>query len=189
MKIMQHLLSFATINMRAFPNHRGFTLVETVLYIGLFGILFSGIFISIYPLFTNAERLTRASTIESESAFILAKIRYILSNTITSSEGIVVTPNSGNTAHELLITNVSENKKFHVSEDVSGTFCTPPLACTMLILGENNADSLPLNAQRMRIKNFTVTHQVPHDGISRYLDISFEIEGVVIGPIRYYLHF
>jgi hypothetical protein len=189
MKIMQPLVSFVIINMRVPFKQHGFTLIETILYIGLFTIIFFGICISIYPFFTNIEHLTRKSTIESETAFILAKIQYILSYTITSSDGIVVTPTEGNTAHELLITHVPENKLFYLGEDISGTFCTPPLACKMLVLGEQNINPLPLNTQRVHVENFTVTHHAPDAYTPRYLDISFEIEHVSVGPIRYYLHF
>jgi type II secretory pathway pseudopilin PulG len=175
--------------MPAYPKHnRGFTLMETIVYIGLFGIMFTGIFVSTYPLFTSAERLTQNIAIEGESAFILSKIRYVLSHAVTSS-AVTVTSPSPNTSADTLVIEDAGGELFHFALDTSLAFCTPLYTCTMLTLSEDEGDALPLNAQRVRIENFTVYHGAPSGGAPRYLDVSFEANDVLIGPVRYYLHF
>ena len=54
-------------------KNAGFTLLETIIYIGLFGLIFSGILTSIYPILTGADRLTEDILINSEKEFIFAK--------------------------------------------------------------------------------------------------------------------
>jgi type II secretory pathway pseudopilin PulG len=174
----------------------GFTLLETIIYIGLFSLIFSGIFVSIFPIFTGAERLTKNIAIEGESAFVLAKIDYALAHTITSEDGGIISPLAGAPAsNELVIGRDTDNngsfdeEQFRFVEDNSNTFCTAPLVCKMLTLSENGAPALPLNATRVHMENFSVSHTAPTAGEPRYLDISFTAGGELIGPVRYYLHF
>jgi type II secretory pathway pseudopilin PulG len=173
------------------PNKQlGFTLIETIIYIGLFSLIFTGIFMSIHPLFTGAARMTRNIAIEGESAFILAKIEYALSDTITAPEGVVATPGAGATAAELVLT-FDGDERFHFALDNSNTFCSAPLVCKMLTITKDNdpLTTLPLDAGRVQIENFSVTHVAPAGGEPRYLDVSFTANGEPIGPVRYYLHF
>jgi type II secretory pathway pseudopilin PulG len=174
----------------------GFTLIETIIYIGLFSLIFSGIFVSIFPIFFGAERMSRNIAIAGESAFLLAKIEYTLSQTITSEAGGIISPVAGASAGtELVIGTDTDNngtlddEKFRFVGDNSNAFCTAPLICKMLTLSENGATALPLNATRVHVENFSVTHVAPAGGEPRYLDISFTAGSEVIGPIRYYLHF
>jgi type II secretory pathway pseudopilin PulG len=189
METKRHLISFMTTPMPAHHNkNRGFTLLETIIYIGLFGIIFSGIFVSIYPLFTGAERLTRNIVIEGETAFILAKLHHALSDSITSPDGVVTTPAEGASADELVI-EYGGNERYAFALDDSNAFCSAPLICKMLTLSIDGNAELPLNAQRVQIKNFSVAHTAPTGGAPRYLDVSFTANGVDVGPVRYYLRF
>ncbi len=162
----------------------GFTLVETIIYIGLFGIMFTGIFVSIYPLFTGAEKLSRDVATETETAFILAKIRYALNNTIISTEGHVATPDQGNTGNTLRLT-FSGTDQY----EFQNTDCHAPLTCKQLSLKVGTDELLPLNTDRVDIRDFTVTHVAPSGEVPRYIDVSFTANGDTVGPVRYYLHF
>lgn len=166
----------------------GFTLIETIIYIGLFSLIFTGIFVSIYPLFTGAARMTSNIAIEGESAFILAKIKYALSDTITSPEGVVTTPSAGTTGNTLVL-EFDGDERFVFAVDNSNTFCSAPLICKLLALSVEGATAQPLNAGRVQIENFSVKHVAPTGGAPRYLDVSFTANGEPIGPVRYYLHF
>ncbi len=166
----------------------GFTLIETIIYIGLFSLIFTGIFMSIHPLFTGAARMTRNIAIEGESAFILAKIEYALSDTITSPLGVVTTPSAGSTGNTLIL-EFDGDERFAFAIDNSNAFCSSPVICKMLTLSEDGAAAQPLNAGRVQIENFSVTHVAPTGGIPRYLDVSFTANDETIGPVRYYLHF
>ena len=173
--------------MKKLQLEKGFTLIETIIYIGLFGIMCTGIFVSMYPLFTSAQRLTSNILIDSETAFILAKIEYALYNGITSPSATISSPSLGSSGSMLTITNGTQLYQFKA--DASGTFCTAPIACKMLTLALGSNNSFPLNSQRVHIENFVVTHNAPSATALRSLDISFTTNGVAVGPIRYYIHF
>jgi type II secretory pathway pseudopilin PulG len=172
----------------AVSNMRGFTLVETIIYIGLFGLLFSGIFASMYPIFTNAEKLTKNIATEGEVAFILTKFHYALANALTDDSRTISTPSEGTTDDALVLMN-GATELFRFEEDLSNVFCTPPRSCGFITYGENGDDPTPLNAERIYIKDFQVTHIAPSGDTPRYLDVSFTANEVEIGPIRYYVHF
>ena len=168
-------------------NESGFTLVETIIYIGLFALIFSGIFVSIFPIFTGAERLTKNVAAEGETAFILAKIDYALSKTVTNTNSTSTIPVS---ADQLTIKNGTE--KFSFTGTSSSKYCgPPPLVCKLLMLKVGDTgEYAPLNAQRVPIENFHVTQILAStDGTPHSIDVSFKANGKQVGPIRYYLHF
>ena len=98
--------------MKKLQLEKGFTLIETIIYIGLFGIMCTGIFVSMYPLFTSAQRLTSNILIDSETAFILAKIEYALYNGITSPSATISSPSLGSSGSMLTITNGTQLYQF-----------------------------------------------------------------------------
>lgn len=167
----------------------GFTLIETIIYIGLFSLMFSGIFVSIYPLFSGAERMTRNIAGEGETAFILSKIDYALDSVITNPGGQITSPAEGMTANELILSDAT-GERFRFVKNEDNEFCaTIPLECDTLTQSENEGDALPLNTQRVRIEGFTATHG--KDGDVRFVEVSFRVNGASekVGPIRYYTHF
>jgi hypothetical protein len=167
----------------------GFTLIETIVYIGLFALIFTGIFASIYPLITGAQRLTQNVATEGETAFILAKIEYALSATITDTQGVVTTPAEGATSDELILTDET-GERFHFVE-ANDDCSTAPLSC-VLTLSTDEGTAQPLNASRVVIKDFAVKHVAPSGGAPRHLEVTFttgDEPDDVVGPVRYYLHF
>lgn len=163
----------------------GFTLIETIIYIGLFSLIFTGIFVSIYPLMTGAERLSRNVAIEGETAFILAKIGYAVSSTMTDGNGNITTPNGD------LVLSYNGTEKFRFADDTSSSYCATPLICRVLTLktagGSNPA--IPLNAQRVQVENFFVAQTSTTGTQPHYIDVSFDVNEEHVGPVRYYLHF
>ena len=65
---------------------RGFTLIETIVYIALFAILMTGIISSIYMLFESGNRNESKAMLQEEKAYLVGKINNALSGmqTITS---------------------------------------------------------------------------------------------------------
>jgi type II secretory pathway pseudopilin PulG len=169
-------------------HSHGFTLIETIIYLALFSIIFTGIFVSVYPIFSSADRLTKNIAIESESMFIVSKINYALNDAITSSGGTITSPAAGSNGSTLVLSS-GGTEKYRFAMDTSGTFCTGPLLCQMLTISKTGGTAVPLNASRINITNFSVSHVAPSGGAARYLDVSFDANGVHIGPVRYYVKF
>lgn len=60
-------------------NQKGFTLIEVIIYLGLFGMLVGGAVVASYSIFESSGRNQTKSIIEEEGEFILAKINWALS--------------------------------------------------------------------------------------------------------------
>ncbi len=166
----------------------GFTLIETILYLGLFTLLIGGIIASTYPLFTNTDRMHVRTLRETEVFFITQKIRAAL-HTLVTDEGVTIdTPTPGETAHTLVVKR-GATELLRIEEDHSFTHCNPPQICTTLIWSTNGTPLLPLHTARVSIDSFVVTHTAPDNGEPRMLDITITADGETVGPLRYYLHF
>lgn len=162
----------------------GFTLIETIIYVGLFGIMFTGIFVSIYPFFTGAERLSRNVTAEGETAFILAKIQYALTSTTT----MIATPTLNSTDDTLTITNSSGEKLFTFTQGIATTgYCPPPrTVCGRLDYATSTNATSTLSAERVAIDDFTVVHH-KEVGEPHYVEISFTANNIFVGTSTYFL--
>ena len=110
---------------------KGFTLIETLIYIALFGIILTGVITASYPLITGAERLSQRVTAESEAAFVLHKI----GGSLASVSSVLVS--GGNT---LTVTPLSGSQ---YSFSLNGTVM--------------EQGSVPLTASRVKFSNFSVT--------------------------------
>jgi hypothetical protein len=144
--------------------------------------------VSIYPLFVSSEQVGKRIIAEGEALFIISKIQYALSESIISEAGEIVSPPEGETGDELTLVLAGE-EMFHFFVDESGTFCSAPLLCQQVLMRTNNKQTTPLNTSRIPIEDFLVTHVAPHGDVARYVEISFVANGIMIGPVRYYVHF
>lgn len=61
-------------------NAKGFTLLETIIYIALFSVIMTGVFATIYQIFSGSDNLINKSTTTEEGNFVLKKLSWILSN-------------------------------------------------------------------------------------------------------------
>ncbi len=59
--------------------NRGFTLIETLVYLALFALIIGGLVVTTYLLFQTSDRYQTRATMQEEKNFILAKITWALS--------------------------------------------------------------------------------------------------------------
>lgn len=161
--------------MPAHHNKRGFTLIETIIYIGLFGILMSGIFVTIHPLIYGAEHISASIAAESEAAFILRKIDWAFA-TIHVEAADTVTVNETDDTITLNPTGPGATVVFKPNGTDDG-------------LIYDDGDEYLLNAERVAITDFTVTDHPASGGLPRYIEYSFRSGGLQVGPVREYLQF
>jgi type II secretory pathway pseudopilin PulG len=64
-------------------RHKGFTLIETLVYIGLYAIIMAGAVISMYTLFESGERNQTKAMVQEEGNFLLAKVDWALTGART----------------------------------------------------------------------------------------------------------
>ena len=63
-----------------FKTNRGFTLIEMLVYLALFGILMSGVVITAYGIFESGNRNSAKIMMQEEGNFLMAKIGWALSS-------------------------------------------------------------------------------------------------------------
>ncbi len=59
-------------------NQAGFTLIETIIYIGLYGLIIGGVVIAAYSVFESIARNQTKAMAEQEGTFIIGKIDWAL---------------------------------------------------------------------------------------------------------------
>jgi type II secretory pathway pseudopilin PulG len=75
-----------------FKKHNGFTLIETIIYIGIFALIMSSAVVSIYSIMSNNARNQTKAMVEEEGSFLIGKIDWALIGTkkINSSNGDIL---------------------------------------------------------------------------------------------------
>ena len=66
--------------MRIEPSNgaRGFTLIETLVYLGLYALIITGSFMAAYGLFESSAHNATAAMLEEEGDYLVAKVRWAL---------------------------------------------------------------------------------------------------------------
>ena len=153
-------------------KHFGFTLLETIIYVGLFGVLMAGLISAVYPYLKHAEKNTTGILTASESAFIEQKVLSVFAQT-----NAIIEPNADEVGDTLTVATYTGD---------TYTFGTNNGAFAIRI---NEGDALLLSAERVNVQNFLITHHAPTEHSSRYVEYSFTADNALVGPIRYYFQF
>jgi len=167
---MRYFASYMTHKAQHVTNN-GFSLLETIIYVALFGILMAGILVSVYPLLAGSERNSAHAIREGESAFIIRKINISL-----SSATAIASPTVGSSGSELIVASSTDSFTFAQNG-------------TSITYQENAGAVQPLNNDRVQITDFSATHTAPTNGIPRYIEYAFFANGTPTGPVRKYLSF
>ncbi len=69
-------------------NNRGFTLIETIIYIGLFALIIGGSFLAVYQILQGSAQVAVKSTVQDEESFALRKIEWALGSVQTISSPV-----------------------------------------------------------------------------------------------------
>ena len=154
-------------------TNRGFTLIETIIYVALFALLFSGMLASIWPFLQGAESISTKVVVESEATFAIQKINALLA----SSTAFITTPSAGTSGNILTLT------------AYTGDTYTVSTSSTTFMVQKNAGTAVPFTAERLSVSNFSVRHVAPSGGFPRFIEYSFTASSVVYGPIRKYFTF
>jgi hypothetical protein len=164
--------------MLAAHNNKGFTLLEAIIYVGLLGILLTGLFVSINPFLDGAARITARVAAEGEAAFILRKIDWALTTKITDDGDSITSPSAGGATTSIL--SIDPDPGGEVRFEQSGDY----------LMYVDSTGSTELNPERVPITDFSVTHVATGEAeLPRYVEVYFKADGIEVGPARYYLRF
>lgn len=149
---------------------RGFTLIETLIYLALFSMLFTGILLSSYGFFTSVEHVSSLVVGENEAAFVIYKINAILNASRSIAEP---------TTHGDVLRVTTTDSDVYIIRNVEGA----------ITLQKNSASPVLLTAERVTFSNFSATNTPKNAGLPHHLEYTFSVDGTPISPIRTYVSF
>lgn len=138
----------------------GFTLIETMIYIALFGIIMSGALIGTYNLLEGGERNVNSSKIETEGAFLNRKINWALigaTDVLVTGGGTIIT-----------ITRPDLETQSPIVISGNGTKIT---------LARGTGPALDLNNERFEVSDVLFVHTPGVNGRPPSVNTNFIIEG------------
>lgn len=139
---------------------KGFTMLETVIYIALFSILMTGILVTAYELIEGGVQNREAVAIQEEGTFINRKISWALSGATSVS-----VPNS----KTLTI----------VRPDLGGQ---SPLQITenagQMLISRGSAASVALTTSEFTVADTVIALVPPSAGVPAGVNVHYTIEGV-----------
>lgn len=107
---------------------KGFTLIESLIYIFLFAIIIGGGMLGVYQIITSTDRVAGGNSVEQEASFIMRKLDWALTG---ADPSLTFLPN-GNPGNKLDITRSdglhlifdldTATKRIRVKEGVAGSF-------------------------------------------------------------------
>lgn len=116
--------------------NRGFTLIETVVYIALLALIMGGAVFTAYSLTEGSARTSAHAIVQEEGSFVLRKLAWALSSASDFS-----IPNS----HELIVTRYD------------GTTADISLDGTRIIMQAGGADFVPLTTENVSAADLLFT--------------------------------
>ena len=140
-------------------KNRGFTLLETMIYIALFGLIMSGAVIGSFNLIESSNHNVTSTGIQEEGAFINRKINWALS----IAQSISPDPNGGNTLTIIPRSITNLPSPIVISGATTGL--------VTIKLGTNTA--LPLNSDRYPVSNFVFTYTASTNGRPASVAVNF----------------
>lgn len=156
-------------------NHKkGFTLIETLIYMALSGIIIVGFVLAAFPIFTNTDKISANIAKEGEAVFMMQKLYWMLNH----STDIDISGGNDEIAIDL-----HDGGEAHFRQGAGE-----------IEYSDDGVDWLPLTNSRVSFENFSVEHFLESDGIPQYVELSFDVKNPDnslshFGPVRKYLRY
>lgn len=148
-------------------NMRGFTLLETVIYIALFSILMSGVLVTLFQLLDAGTMNRTAVAVQEEGTFVNRKINWAL---------------AGATA-----VNVPNTKTLTITRPDLGA--QSPLQITEsageMRISRGGATPVPLTTSEFEVADTEISVIPPASGVPTAVRVSYTIEGTPFVFITY----
>lgn len=146
---------------------RGFTLIETLVYIFLLSLLLTGSVLVVFTLATNSDKLNTDTSVHDEGSFVLRKLDWVL-----GSLSSVSTPSSGS----LYTTSLSLTRSDGTTVDVR-------LSGSVIQMRENGGSYSDLTTGNVAV---SALHFGYISGTPAGIEASTTINGVIFTTRRYF---
>lgn len=151
--------------MRQAKSARGFTLIETIIYLALFSIIIGGVLVSAYQIIQASTQSQENALVQEEVQFLMGKIRWAMTGAETIND-----PIPGNFGSNLNIDQYSGiNIIFTSSGDVLSI--------------QKTGDPTPssLNSDSVKVENVKFTHIAPIGTKPAALETVFKVTSKLTG--------
>ena len=144
-------------------KNRGFTLIETMIYIALFALLMSGAIIGAYNLYEGSNKNVAATGIQEEGVFLNRKINWAISLAKTISpnpnggDTLTIIPRSGLGVLSPIVISGSDNKS--------------------ITLSRGSGMPMQLNSDRYPVSNVKFTYTAGIDDKPSSVSVNFLVQG------------
>lgn len=115
---------------------RGFTLIEVIIYVGLFGLLIGGFFVTAQQVLMYSAKAKASTAVQDEMNFVMGKINWALSSMET-----------------LTSTGTSLSLTQYDGTDIVISTCSTGVAC----IDENGVGDVPLTTNNVVVDNLSFT--------------------------------
>lgn len=148
---------------------RGFTLIETIIYIALFGLLITGAVIGAYNLLEGGRRNVDATGIQEEGTFLNRKISWALSGATSASVS--------ESGEELTIVRADLGAQSPLVISGNGTILT--------IARGVSGTPTQLNSDRYPVSDVRFVYTIGVNGRPPSVSVNFMIEGKAFNLRKY----
>lgn len=139
----------------------GFTLIEILVYVGLFSIVIGGLLLTAYNVISGSGRLHNKVFINEEAAFIIRKFDWAL---------------TGATAIPFISSTTLKITK--PSLPVGDNPLTFSLASGMLMFARGVSSSVPLNSASVKVNSLLFTELPPSGSRPKGINIQFQLANI-----------
>jgi len=150
-------------------KNRGVTLLETIIYLGLFGVLMSGALVTVYQLLHAGTHTMERIAVQEEGLFINRKLSWAFAGATAVSAPDTKT---------LLITrpDLGEQSPLTITEQTGA-----------LLLARGGAAPVPLTTSELVVSSTSVTVEPAQSGIPALVRVSYAVDGQLF-QFMTYLH-
>ncbi|KKW23866.1 MAG: hypothetical protein UY70_C0021G0010 [Candidatus Kaiserbacteria bacterium GW2011_GWB1_52_6] len=151
-------------------KNRGFTLIETIVYVALFGVLMAGILPAVYSVLQGGAQINRRATVQDEENFVFRKIGWALSSIDPAQ---TYSPASGSSA----ALSLTRYDGIHVAMRLSGT--------TVQLSEDGGVTYYPITTPNVQVSDLTFTYLSPSGNGPAGMRASMTINGESASTTRY----
>lgn len=162
---------------KLFIKNAGFTLIETIIYLGLFGLIIGGGMVATYQIIQGSQQTNNQVIVNEEATFLLQKINWALAGAAN-----ITTPTSSTAATNLSLTKIIAGTPTILTFEINADDASCPV--NSLCLKRPAMSVEPLNSSSISVTNMSFLRQPAANGKPDAITASFTLTALQAGEIE-----